>query len=218
MDNEYTKSFKYKLFIIQFFLPNPIELIPYFFISLLALVILSNQTLLVILAGNSPVTQIAMTDVFGERMQYISELLAIPILGRIILFIFWLGIGSIAYAIVWLFQNLAVEVYDDFSASKVRGQNKGLSSDGWWSSPFARVLFVLSGASLLVLFLLISTNILLPAWAKLFQLGLQDLSKFYGIFQLLVSVIGTAITLHILVLFWKIYTRVKKIFYITSQE
>lgn len=217
MEPTYTKSFKYKLLLIQFFLPNPIELIPYFVISLLVLLVMSNKTLLTILSGSSPVTPISVADVFGERMDSISIILATPILGRVVLFAFWLGVGSIAYMLVWLFQNIAIEVYEDVSLSKVKGQRRDKAADGWWGSSLSRAIFIFSGALVMIFYIFAMINILLPAWSKLFQMGLQDFSHFYGILQIMIAIIGTFTTLHILILFWKVYTRVKKIFYIVEE-
>ena len=102
---DYSRTSKIKLFITQFLLPSPIELIPYFFASLLVLGVASNRTLLVILADGSPVTPLSVGEVFGQRLEYISSLLAIPILGRVVLFIFWLGIGSVVYMVFGCFRT-----------------------------------------------------------------------------------------------------------------
>lgn len=213
MEQNISRSSKYRVFLTQFLLPSPIELIPYFFASLLVLLITSNQTLLVILAGDSPVTPVSVTEVFGQRFDYISELLAVPILGRIVLFLFWLGIGSIVYMLVWLFQNLAIEVYDDLATAKVAAPKSRESEESWWGTTLSHTIFICSSILLLLFYVVIAVNFLLPAWSQLFQIGLQSINEVSGIFKLVVALFGTMLTIHIFVLFWRLFTRLKGYIY-----
>lgn len=222
MDEEVKKRQKLKLFMTQFLLPQPVDLIPYLLVSLLALVVASNQTLLVILSDGTPVTDTALSSVFSERLDSIGELLQVPILGRIVLFLFWLAIGSIVYMVVWLFQNLAVEVYDDIATAKLKDLNPQQvteeddveeSDDSWWGTTLAHTLFVCSSVILFMFFLIIVANLLFPAWVKLFQIALQSLTQVSGILMLVLSVIGTMITAHIFILFWRLFFRLKNYLY-----
>lgn len=210
---EYSRTSKVKLLLTQFLLPSPIELIPYFFVSLLVLAITSNQTLLVILADGSPVTPISVTEVFGQRFDYLTNLLAVPILGRIVLFIFWLGIGSVVYMCVWLFQNLAIEVYDDVATAKLKNTKKQESEEGWWGTTLAHALFFCSSILLFLFYAIIAFDVLIPAWSMLFQMGLQTLSEVGSIIKVLIAIIGTMVTLHIFILFWRLFVRVKNFIY-----
>lgn len=213
MEDEYTKRTKLKLLVLQFLLPNPMELIPYFFVSLLALLVASNQLLLVILAGNSPVTPLSTSEVFGQRLDYISELLATPVLGRIVLFVFWLGIGSVVYMAIWMFQNLAVDVYDNLITAKIKGPKSGELAEGWWGSPSSHIIFGLASTLLFIFFTTLTMNVLFPAWLMLFQIGLQSLSELGSIIKIIISVIGTMVTLHVFILFWKLFSRMRKLYF-----
>lgn len=210
---DYSRTSKIKLFITQFLLPSPIELIPYFFASLFVLGVASNRTLLVILADGSPVTPLSVGEVFGQRLEYISSLLAIPILGRVVLFIFWLGIGSVVYMGIWVFQNMAIEVYDDVVTAKLKKspaqQKDEGDTEGWWGTTLSHTLFFCSSILLFLFYTLFALNILIPAWSTLFQLGLQSLSEVGSIFKLLIAIFGTIVTLHIFILFYKLFMRLK---------
>lgn len=214
--DDITKRKKLKLFFTQFLLPQPLEIPVYFFISLLLLLIASNQTLLVILADGSPVTDLALTDVFGQRLDYLGELLQVPILGRIVLFLFWLAIGSVVYMLVWLFQNLAVEVYDDLTFAKLKTpQHKSDDEEegGWWGTTLAHAIFIGSAVIVLLFYVLIAVNLLFPAWIQLFQIGLQSISQLNSILKLLIAIVGTMISLYILALFWRLLFRLKSYIY-----
>jgi hypothetical protein len=212
--DDVTKRKKLKLFITQFLLPQPLEIPVYFFISLLLLLIASNQTLLVVLSDGSPVTDVALTDVFGQRLDYLGELLQVPILGRIVLFLFWLAIGSIVYMLVWLFQNLAVEVYDDLTLAKLKNPKDQEQSDGgWWGTTLAHAIFVGSSIIVLLFYLLISVNLLFPAWVQLFQIGIQSLSQLNSILKVVIAIIGTMVSIYVLTLFWRLFFRLRSYLY-----
>jgi hypothetical protein len=217
MEEDVKKREKLKLFVTQFLLPQPIDLVSYFFIGLLALVIASNRTLLVILSDGTPVSDTAFSSVFGEQIGSLNQLLAIPILGRVVLFIFWLAIGSIVYMAVWLFQNLAVEVYDDIAVAKLKGTAQAADEvepeESWWGTTLAHTLFIGSSVILFLFFLIIVVNALFPAWVQLFQIGLQSLSQITSILALLISLVGIIITIHGFVLFWRLFFRLKSFLY-----
>jgi hypothetical protein len=212
--DDITKRKRLKLFITQFLLPQPLEIPVYFFVSLLLLLIASNQTLLVILSDGSPVTDIPLTDVFGQRLDYLGELLQVPILGRIVLFLFWLAIGSVVYMLVWLFQNLAVEVYDDLAFAKLKKPIEHNDEEGgWWGTTLAHAIFIGSAVIVLLFYLLIAVNLLFPAWIQLFQIGLQSISQLNSIVKLMVAVLGTMVSLYILALFWRLFFRLRSYLY-----
>lgn len=220
MEAEYKKRQKLKLFVTQFLLPQPIDLLSYIFISLLALVVASNRTLLVILSDGTPVSETAFSGVFDQQMDSLGELLAVPILGRIVLFIFWLAIGSVVYMVVWLFQNLAVEVYDDIAVAKLKGtaqqttnEDAPQDDEGWWGTTLAHTLFIGSSVIVFLFFVILVVNALFPAWVQLFQIGLQSITELTSIFKLIASIAGTMITVHGFVLFWRLFFRLKNFLY-----
>ncbi len=209
---DYSRTSKVRLFLTQFLIPSPIELVPYFFVSLLVLGIISYQTLLTILADGSPITPLSVPEVFGQRVEYVTNLLNVPFIGRIVLFIFWLGIGSVVYMGVWVFQNLAIEVYDNVATPKLK-HPKEESEEGWWGTSLAHTIFFCSSGLLFLFYILVAYNILMPAWTLLFQMGLQTLSELNSLINLLVAIAGTMLTLHILILFWRLFVRVKDFIY-----
>lgn len=212
MSHNTSRASAYRLFLTNFLLPTPMELIPYFFTSLLVLLFTSRQTILIILADGSPVTPISTTEVIGQRFDYIPELLAVPILGRIVLFLFWLGIGSIVYMLVWLFQNLATEVYDSIAPDE-DGESGAESEDGWWGTTLSHTIFMCSGVILLALYIIIVISLLLPAWTQLFQIGLQSFSESGGFLKTITAIIGAMVTVHGFVLFFRMFIRTKNYIY-----
>ncbi len=223
MDAQIRKRTQLKLFIMQFLLPQPIELMVYLFVSLLILLAVANQTILQILSGSSPVPEAGFSEVLSQRTDSFEQLLAIPILGRIVLFLFWLAIGSIVYVLVWLFQNMAVEVYDDLTLAKITDPRARQAAkeemqaetdeEGWWGTALAHTIFVGSGVILFLFFLIIAINGLLPLWSQLFQIGLQNLSEFTSVIKIILSLVGTMVTIHVFVLFWKFFFRLKNYIY-----
>jgi hypothetical protein len=209
MGEKLTQVKKFKLFFTQFILPAPIEFVIYFFVSLLILAIISNKVLLTILADGSPVTDLPVKDVFSQRLDYLDEIFAIPILGRIILFIFWLAVGSLVYMVVWVVQNMAVEVIDDIEYAKLKGTEKRQEEYGWWGSTLAHTIFIGSSVILFLFYVIISVNVLIPTWTQLFQIGLQKIDQSGGLISVAISVFGTMTTIYLLVLFWRMFFRLR---------
>ena len=221
MEHNVSNTSKLRLFITQFLLPQPIELIPYFFLSLLVLLIASRQTLLLLLSDGVPVVDTGFSDVVSRRLNYYGEVIQTPILGRIILFSFWLAIGSFVYMLVWLFQNLAVEVYDDVSRAKLRTNGASAASEdsedeednGWWGTTLSHTIFVGSSVMVLLFFVVMVVNFLFPAALQLFEIGLQTFMQWSGIIKLLTAVLSVMITIYIFVLFWKLFFRLRSYIY-----
>lgn len=219
MDDDYKKSIKIKLFITQFILPQPVETLIYLFVSLLVLLIASNQTILVILSEGAPVPETGVSEVFSQRINYFVEILQVPILGRVVLFLFWLAIGSIVYMAVWLFQNLAVEVYDDITIAKLRERGEKIETDqeqsggDWWGTTLAHAIFVSSSIVVFLFFVLVTVNFLLPAWIQLFQGGLQTLGESTSFIKFGIAIVGTMTTTYVFVLFWKLFFRLRGYLY-----
>ncbi len=219
MDAEIRKRTQLKLFITQFLLPQPIELLIYLFVSLLILLITTNRVLLQILSGSSPVPEAGISEVLSQRADSFDQLLAIPILGRVVLFLFWLAIGSVVYMLVWVFQNMAVEVYDDLTLAKItdprarQAASEELQEEsedgGWWGTTLAHTIFVGSGVILFLFFLIIAVNGLLPLWSQLFQIGLQSIGQLASVLKIIMSLLGTMVMVHVFVLFWKFFFRLK---------
>lgn len=211
MDKKATINFK-QVF-TKFIMPTPMELVPYLVISLFILLINSRHAFLVILADGSPVTPVSVTEVFGQRLDYASNILSVPILGRIVLFLIWLALGSVVYMFVWMFQNMAVDVYDDMATPKLKNRQEVEAEDGWWGSAFARAIFIGTSILFFMFFTAITLNIFLPAFIQLFQIGLLEFGQTSGKLKLIFSILLTIINLHCFILFWRLFIRTKSYLY-----
>lgn len=212
--NEIKKRTKARILLIRFFVPQPEELLPNFFVSLLLLLIASNRVVLVLLSGGSPITDVTLGDVYGQRIDHAVEVLQVPFLGRIVLFLFWLAVGSIVYVLVWLFQNFAVEVYDDLSQANIKTPHKDRDEDeGWWGTTLSHTIFLGCSAILFLFYVIIVVNLLFPSWAQLFESGLQAFNTSEGVIEMVLALLGTMFTVHVFVLFWRVFSRFKSYIY-----
>lgn len=202
-----------KIVLTKFILPTPMELLPYFIISLFILLINSRYIFLVTLANGSPVTPVSVTEVFGQRLDFISQILEIPFFGRIVLFLVWLAVGSVVYMFVWMFQNMAVDVYDDIATPKLKNRREVEAEDSWWGSALARTIFIGTSILFFMFFIALTLNIFLPLLIQLFQVSLQDVGLLSGKIKLFISILLTMINLHCFTLFWRLYSRTKSYLY-----
>jgi len=214
--NQIKKRTKARVLLVKFFVPTPVELLPNLIVSLLILFVASYRALLVLLSNGTPITNVSFGEIYGQRLDYINEVLSTPLLGRVVLFGFWLGVGSIVYMLVWLFQNFAVEVYDDITLAKLKNpEAEQEDEEGWWGTTLAHTIFVGSSAILFLFYVLLVVNIFFPAFAQIFQVGLQNIAELGGWLQMVVGLLGTMLIIHIFVLFTKLFTRVKAYLYNT---
>ena len=212
--NEIKKRTKARVLLIKFFVPDLAELIPNFIVSLLLLLVASRHAVLVLLANGTPITDVSVGDVYGQRLDYVVDLLQVPILGRVVLFLFWLAVGSVVYVMVWLFQNFAVEVYDDVTHANVKMPDNDINEEeGWWGTTLSHTIFLGCSAILFLFYLILAINLLLPSWAQLFESGLQSLLTTEGFIEMSFALLGTMFTLHIFVLFWRVFLRFKSYIY-----
>lgn len=212
--NEIKKRTKAKILLIQFFVPTPAELIPNFLVSLLILLIASYRALLVLLANGTPITNVTFSDIYGQRLDYIDEVLQVPLLGRIVLFGFWLAVGSVVYMLVWLFQNFAIEVYDDLTLAKLKDPKQHhQEDDGWWGTTLSHTIFVGCSAIIFLFFVLLVVNVFFPSFAQVFQAGLQDITELGAWVKMFVGLIGMMFLIHIFTLFGKLFIRIRSYIY-----
>lgn len=203
------KRTKAKILLLRFFVPTPGELVPNLFISLLLLLIASYRVILVLLSNGTPITELSFGDVYGQRLDYVNNILQIPLLGRVVLFLFWLAIGSIVYMLVWLFQNFAVEVYDDLTLTQEEKQEHEAEEEGWWGTTLAHTIFIGCSSLLFLFYVVFVTSVFFPAWTQLFQVGLQSFTEFGGMFKMFIALAGMMLTIHIFILFWRLFVRVR---------
>lgn len=212
--NEIKKRTKARILLIRFFVPDFAELLPNLMVSLLLLLIASNRAILVLLSNGSPITDISFGDVYGQRIDHVVGVLQTPFIGRIVLFLFWLAVGSIVYIMVWLFENFAVEVYDDLSQASIKTPHKDRDEEeGWWGTTLSHTIFLGCSALLFMFYVILVVNLLFPSWAQLFQSGLQSFTTSEGASEMVFALLGTMFTIHIFVLFWKVFLRFKNYIY-----
>ena len=212
--NEIKKRTKVRILLFKFFVPSPGELIPNFLVSLLILLIASYRAILVLLADGTPITNVSFGDIYGQRLDYIDEVMQVPLLGRIVLFGFWLAVGSIVYMLVWLFQNFAIEVYDDLTLAKLKDTDQRHNEDeGWWGTTLSHTIFVGCSAIIFLFFVLLVVNVFFPAFALVFQAGLQSITELGAWTKIAVGLLGMMFMIHIFMLFGKLFVRIRSYIY-----
>lgn len=213
MDKNSPTTTSFRVMLTKFVMPTPLELFPYLIVSLFVLLVSSRNVLLVILADGSPVTSVSISEVFGQRLSYVSQVLAIPIVGRIVLFLVWLAIGSVVYMFVWMFQNMAVDVYDDMAIPKLKNRQEIEADDSWWGSALSRTIFIGTSILFFIFFTALTLNLFLPALVQLFQISLQDIDQIVGKIKLIISILLTIANIHCFTLFWRLFIRTKSYIY-----
>lgn len=120
-----------------------------------------------------------------------------PSWGRFFLFGLWFMVGTIVYFIAWALVTFIVDVNRDITVSSSFVHPKSFHQSSYWTAIIARgVLRTMSGVALLF-YGIFWALALAPVWLESFELALSSPLGFESIYQVFLTLIGVAITLHI---------------------
>jgi hypothetical protein len=139
MENKINPSSSNKEKDITFFLPTIYQIVLYFLISCLLLIMLNtgkawdylNNTVLIpqggldsIIATNAPSLHTVLN--------YVSQSIILQV-------IFWVFVGSVVYVLIWFVKNIAINLLNDITADQYI-HPKSYQRTKFWSSILARFL------------------------------------------------------------------------------
>lgn len=120
-----------------FFYAGPAEVVLYFILGLIALLILNARALADIVAGPSQNPSSSFGYIF---VQYINDFLS---RGRLNDILFWGFLGIITYLIFWLVRNVAINIHNDFASDKFEHPWPYSRSKYWRSIVRLKLSFIL---------------------------------------------------------------------------
>lgn len=170
-------------------LPSPVQLLLYWLIGFLLLLITNAQTLFDYFGGEALQKLGGVTYLSTERDYYLDNLFGVPILGTIAVLLFWGSIGCAVYCLVWFLSNSAVEAkkYNE-AANYVKP--KGYTAEKFWETNISHILLLLNSAVMMFVVLAVALSIFVPATGPLLIVILTaglSAQTFYAIGILLVS-------------------------------
>jgi hypothetical protein len=155
MENKINPSSSNKEKDITFFLPTIYQIVLYFLISCLVLIMLNtgkawdylNNTVLIpqggldsIIATNAPSLHTVLN--------YVSQSIILQV-------IFWVFVGSVVYVLIWFVKNIAINLLNDITADQYI-HPKSYQRTKFWSSILARRIFFWVSAVIVVVYISVS--------------------------------------------------------------
>lgn len=129
--------------------------------------------------------------------QFLDFLGQDPSWGRFFLFGLWFVIGTVVYFMAWALITLIVDISRDITVSSTFVHPKSFHQSSYWSAIVARgILRAMSGIAL-VFYGIFWVLALAPVWLSEFELALSSPFSPENAYQVFLTLVGIALTLHI---------------------
>lgn len=192
----------------NFFPPSWLEIIIYFLSSAVLLGVLNYHVFTNSIGNNSGLSQTNLDSYLhnklGDSADFISRLLE----GRISSILFWAFLGSIIYMAIWVIQNVIINVENDVQASGFVGmQNQAVRRKAYWHSVVSSKIFFLCALVVSIIYTVLLAEFLLPVSSRAFGLAFSSGHFTKSLLSIVLSVVGTAVFLYILMQALRIVAR-----------
>lgn len=178
----------------QILIPDRFQIVTSLVFSTIVLILLHrqivwNKVLNILVVGDRQEIDTALDVTVWSQLDRLNQS---EVLYYVVIGLFWLGVGLLAYLVLWVLSNLIIELY-----------NKVLYEAYYWNHRRALSgLKILSRRILIaiaIISILIVTSVYgLPLWSYLFvQIFLESLTVWNGL-ALLLSIVGGAFNLYVL--------------------
>ncbi len=120
-----------------------------------------------------------------------------PSWGRFFLFGLWFVIGTVVYFIAWALVTLVIDISRNITVSSTFVHPKSFHQSSYWSAIVARgILRIMSGIAL-VFYGIFWALALAPVWLDAFATALSSPFSSANAYQVFLTLVGIALTLHI---------------------
>ena len=185
----------------NFFPPSWLEIVIYFLFSAVILGTLNYKVFTNSLGNNSGVSQTNLNSYLSNKLGESTDFLSRLLQGRVSSILFWAFLGSIIYMLIWVVQNVIINVENDMQAGEFVGlRNQAGRKQAYWHSVVSSKVFFVCTLIALIIYFILFVDFLLPVCSRAFGLAFSS-GHFPGnLWSIVLSVVGAAIFLYILML------------------
>jgi len=182
------------------FPPSWVEAVIYFLSALVLLGILNYRAFTNNLGTRSGVDQTTLNSYLHDKLANSTDFISRLLQGRIASILFWAFLGSFIYMIIWIVQNLIVNIENDVEAGKFKGLESAEKKQAYWHSVISSKIFFGCAVLVSIIYLVALINFFLPVASRSFGLAVTDYHPLKSFFSIIVSTFFTALLLYILIL------------------
>lgn len=196
---EYSQSRQFA----RLLLPSIAELQTYVIISFVLLAVGTLTALNNWLGISSDLanTQTAINQVLQNFLQTIDGQTFTPTL---VVMVFWGGVGSIVYILLWFVLNIYVSFHNDVVVAASFIKPSYYPSSNSWLEIMERSLLRAAAAFAIIGFTAVMIMMLIPVWALLFSAAVHEWRNIQALVGGLMAVIGLVLSMHIYVILFRL--------------
>ena len=184
-----------------FFPPSWLEILIYSLVACLLLGLLNYRVFLGGVGINSGFSGTTLDGYLRDKLTGASDVISRLLQGRIASILFWAFLGSLIYMMIWVVQNLVINIENDVQAGKFVGlQAQTDRRRAYWHSVISSKVFFICSLLVLIIYGIALVNFFLPLASKSFGLAFSASTFPKNIISIAVSLIATAVFLYLLVL------------------
>jgi len=194
----------------QFFVPGAAEIVLYFLISIIALVVLNYGKVIVKLSNNYIDLPEKLPANFSTLSDNFSHTFASALGGRLGQIILWSFIGALCYIGLWLAKNVLNSFENDIIAEHYTHPSS-YSRTGYWGSSLAVKVFLFASIVITASYVFVAAEAVLPAVAALAGSAAYNFHLSASLLYIILAIIGTALVIYIGVVFFRLISHLWKL-------
>ena len=191
------------------FFPSWLEIFIYFLASTILLSLLNYNVFTNSIGVNSGVSQAALNSYLHDKFASSTDFLSRILEGRAGSLLFWAFLGSIIYMMVWVIQNLVINIENDVQASEFVGlKGQEAKKKAYWHSVLSYKIFFVCGVIAFIVYVIALATFFLPLTSKVFGLAITSPWSLKSIVDIVLAIFATVLLLYIFVLGLRFIVRV----------
>lgn len=191
-------------------LPSIPQVLLYWFVGLLFLLLYSYQTILKLLGGEA-LEKIGGINYLTEgRDYYLDNIFGLPILGTIAVVLFWASIGCSLYCLVWFLSNSAKEA-KKYNEAAGYVKPTGYKAANFWGTNLSEIILLLTSIVMLFVLTIAVFGAFLPASDSLLLVLLNNESWQQTLYAVLILLGGWFVIGHLYYLLLHIFNYSRKV-------
>lgn len=192
----------------NFFPPSWLEFLIYLLSSAILLCLMNYHVFTSSIGLNSGISQDNLNGYLHDKITHSTDFISKLLQGRAGSLVFWAFLGSIIYMIVWVVQNLIINLENDVQASGfvgIKGQES--KKQAYWHSVISSKIFFICAVIAAISYSITLFNFLLPVVSHVFGLAIVNFQSIRSTLSIMLALLITVLLLYLFVFSLRVVVR-----------
>lgn len=192
----------------NFFPPSWLEILIYFMVSAIVLCLLNYHVFTNNIGLNSGVSQGELNSYLHSNFAHSTDFISKLLQGRAGSLVFWAFLGSIIYMIVWVIQNLVINIENDVQASDFVGiKGHEAKKQAYWHSVMSSKIFFVCASLAAITYAIGLFSFFLPVASRTFGLAIANFQSVKSTLSIVLVLIITTFLFYLFIFSMKVVAR-----------